>query len=474
MTLKFVRAGDIIDKPPLAMWLMAVSFKLFGINELALSLGQALLALGIILLTYLMGSEVLGRKGGFLASIILMLSAQFFYITRTPLLDIPLTFFTTLAFYFIFKLDKTENPLYFYPLAASGALAVLTKGPVGVVIPAAAGLFYLLTTKKLKLLLSFHLFFSAVLFIFITAPWFIFEYILLGPRFAEIFFSRNLFRFLYPTDVIGNLKQAAPQYDFYSYFVQIFLLFAPWSGFIYPAVIYSLKRPVQRLFLIWAGVAVLIFAFSLNYKIGRYILPAFPALAIILADFIERSFNQAAELKKYILASAWLNTVIVLPLLILGTIFLFVKFPSEQSAFRPILLPFLSIFSLGMGLGTIYLFRQNSYRAIITLAASSLLAYLTLVTCGALFINQALPLKVFCGEINNLAGPNDKIIKFGGEEPRQEYFYLNRPLEYVLDLDRAQLQAYLKSKTKVYVLTQDKNVKAKRLREANNYFLFSN
>lgn len=481
-TLKFVNAGDIIDKPPLAMWLTAASFKIFGINEFALSLWQAILGVMTVILTYLMAKDTLGRQTGILAGLILMLSAQFFYIVRTPMLDIPLTFFITAVFYALFKLDRTQKPVYFYLAAVWCALALLTKGPVGAVIPILAYVLFKLLRRRINRGVQpqvpfavFHFIFSALLFLLIAAPWFIIEYRILGQKFLDIFFLRNFLRFLRPTDVIGDLTQIAPQYDFYSYFLQIFLLMAPWGALVYPALFFSFKKKGTRFFLFWAAVAVAVFAFSLNYKLGRYILPAFPALAILVACMLNAALDKATELRRYILASAWINLILVVPLFTLATIFLIIKFPAEQLSLRPIALPFLSIFSLGLVVGTVYLFLNNTRKSILAFAACSAVAYCVFVTCAALYIDNALPTKTFCLEINKMAKSGDSIVRFAGEDPRQEYFYLDHPLVYIKDINK--LMQKLRSKTKLYGITQDKRVletRAKIIKETSGYYLFSN
>ena len=508
MTLKFVNSNDIIDKPPLTMWLMAISFKLFGINEFALSLWHSLFAIGCVLLTYFMGKELFGRRGGLLAGLILMLSGQFFYITRTPMIDIPLTFFITSAFYCIFKLNKTGNNLYYYPLALSMALALLTKGPIGAVIPLAS----LILFKILNIFLpshnpqpntqakthnSFlHFSLSALLFFAISAPWFIIEYKILGQPFADIFFLRNFMRFFRPTDVIGNLTQIAPQYDFYSYFLQIFLLFAPWGGFVYPAIFYGTKDKNQKLFLIWAAVAVGFFAFSLNYKIGRYILPAFPALAIIVANFLESAIKEPEKLKRYISTSAWLNAILLIPIFAIATIYLFIAFPSEINAFKPIALPFLAIFSAGLIAGTFFLFKREVKKAVITFMLSSTLAYVVFIITAGLFINTALPTKTLLLEMNEIANANQGMqmviaIIYKGEVPRQEYFYIQDDLFSKYDdeivnfiTDKKILEATFKTNSwKKYPniligISKEQEIKdikqIKILKEINGYMLFSN
>lgn len=483
MTLKFVDSSDIIDKPPFAMWMMAGSFKLFGINEFALSLWHALLAVGTIILTYLIGRETINRLGGILSAVILMLSAQFFYITRTPMLDIPLVFFITLSFYCFHKIKDSKNPIFYYVAAFSCAGALLTKGPVGIAIPALSFFIYMLITRNWKPILTIHssralsrdFLLSTIFFFFLSAPWFVIEYKILGQKFLDLFFLRNFLRFLRPTDVIGDIKKIAPQYDFYSYFIQVFLLFAPWSGFVYPAVFNSFKQKEQRLNLIWAIVGVCIFAFSLNYKIGRYILPAFPPLSIMIACLIAQAASNFEPYKKYIRVSAWLNITVLAPLLTIGTIFLLVKFPAEQMAFAPIALPFLCIFSLGIIVGTVRLFQGKVLGAVSMFGAFTIFAYMAFITCGAIYIDKALPVKQFCLEINQMAQPKDLVIKYKGDDPRQEYFYLNNIPIFIKD--KKELTSLLASKNRVYGMTQDKeirNTKAKLLQETNGYMLFSN
>lgn len=478
ITLKFVNHSDIIDKPPLFMWAAAASFKLFGANEFALSLPHSLFAIGIILFSYLMAKEAFGRRAGLLAGFILMLSAQFFYICRTPMLDIPLTFFVTWSIYSIFKLIKTENKLYYYPLAAACALGLLIKGPVALAIPGTTFAAYMVFSKKFSLLSTIHFLLSIFLFFAIAAPWFIIEYRILGQKFADIFFARNLFRFLSPTDIVGDIKQIAPQYDFYSYFIQIFLLFAPWSGFVYPAIFASIKKQKMQLFLIWAATAVFIFAFSLNYKIGRYILPAFPALAIIVAVFLDEALDKSNNLRKHILISAWLNIAIVIPILTLGTVLLIIKFPAEQAAFKPIALPFLTIFSIGLIVGTILLFLNKIRTSIIAFIFATTLSYIIFITTGAIFLDNALPTRSLCREINKSAYSRDIILINSKEEPRREYFYIDKGfICYVKDFKDVRSYLYAKDRIRYFGITQDKrikNISTNILREVNGYYLFIN
>ena len=104
-----------------------------------------------------------------------------------------------------------------------------------------------------------------------------------------------------------------------------------------------------------------------------------------------------------------------------------------------------------------------------------MVAYVVFITCGGLFLYDALPTKDFCLEINKIAKPGQMIIKYAGEQPRQEIFYLNNPLKYITDKD--ELTKALDSKENLIGLTQDGSIlstSAKVIRIVNGNFLFSN
>src|SRR5512138_213450 len=85
------------EKPPLLYWLNALSFSLFGQNEFAARLPCACAGLLTILAVYWLGRELLGRRTGLLAAVVLGSSAGFIPQARIPLTDMPLTLGLTLC-----------------------------------------------------------------------------------------------------------------------------------------------------------------------------------------------------------------------------------------------------------------------------------------------------------------------------------------------------------------------------------------
>ncbi|MBM2834126.1 MAG: hypothetical protein HW406_1287 [Candidatus Brocadiaceae bacterium] len=91
-----------INKPPLFYWTIAISYKLFGINEFSARLPSALAAIGTVLITYLWGKRLEDRKNGFWAGMVLMASPLFFLISRFCITDMLLTFFVCSSLYLFF------------------------------------------------------------------------------------------------------------------------------------------------------------------------------------------------------------------------------------------------------------------------------------------------------------------------------------------------------------------------------------
>jgi len=475
LTPRFIHPESIIDRPPLMPWLMAASFKIFGVNEFAISFWHSLMALGCVLITYFMGKELFTKKTGFISALILLTTAQFFYQGRSPLQDMPLTFFLASAFYCFILFEKRKNYLFYYFIPVFLGLATLTKGPVGLVLFGLAIFIYLWVEKKFLKYLNLHLLGASVLFLLIALPWYLAEYRILGTPFLQVILKGNVGRFFFPVDAVGKAAVIEPQYNFYSYVLQLFLLAVPWSGFLYPAIYNSFKKKSFLLF-IWAAVVVLFFSLSLNHKIARYILPAFPAFSLMIGklwnDFLENNKEW-----KIMLFSDWLNVLLVVPLLFLGTLYLILNFPAEQAAYQPIVLPLLIILSSGMLLSSLILFFRKAPAAFVSFVLTALIGYLVLIPLTDIYFKEANPTKYFSLKINQLAKPGDQVVKYQGGEDHLMIFYLNSIPATIGD--RMELIKLMK-KQRVWAVTEDPRAveglkyPVNIIERKNNFVLFTN
>ncbi|WP_224982730.1 phospholipid carrier-dependent glycosyltransferase [Geomonas agri] len=279
------------EKPVLLYWLNAASFYLFGISEFTARLACALSGLGTVLFSYHLGRELFGRRTGLLAALILGGCTGFLIQSRINITDIPLTFTVTVALgsYILAARDADQpRPGYYYLFYIFAALAVLAKGLIGMVLPGAVVFWHIVLTRRWRILKEMRLVTGLLVFFAVASPWFVLV-CQRNPEFFQFFFIHEHFeRFL--TKVHGR-------YQPIWYFVPILIGFMiPWSFFILPALRNfwrnrSLPGGEARLYLaLWA---IIIFAFfsKSNSKLPAYILPVYPALAILIAGVFDRAFN---------------------------------------------------------------------------------------------------------------------------------------------------------------------------------------
>lgn len=138
------------EKPPMIYWASMVSFGLLGRTEFAGRAPCALCALLLVLMTWAFGARVFGRRAGFLAAIVLATSLAFVVVARMILTDMMLALFVCGSCFAFWLADGDARPRHGMIALAlvSAALAVLTKGPIGALVPALAAAVYLLVARR--------------------------------------------------------------------------------------------------------------------------------------------------------------------------------------------------------------------------------------------------------------------------------------------------------------------------------------
>ncbi|HEY4744199.1 MAG TPA: glycosyltransferase family 39 protein [Desulfuromonadaceae bacterium] len=278
-TLNYVH---YFEKPPLHYWLTALSFKVFGMNEFAARFAGALAGFLTVLLVYHTARKLFGKREGLFSAVILGSTTGFVAQSRINLTDMTLTFCLSAALCcFIVAADDRERHKgpYYYLFYLFAALAVLTKGLIGLVFPIGIIVIHLALFRRRNLLKEMRVVSGTFLFLAVTVPWFVLVS-LRNPEFPRFFFiHEHLERFL--TTVHGRYQ---PPWFFLP--VLLATMF-PWSLFIVRAVAQAWKErrhaDGERLvfLLIWAAVIFLFFSAS-HSKLVPYILPVFPPLAMLL------------------------------------------------------------------------------------------------------------------------------------------------------------------------------------------------
>lgn len=426
-TLNYVK---YFEKPPLLYWLNAVSIWIFGQNEFAARLPSALCGLATVLATYLIARKLYDRRTALISAIMLGTSAGFVLQSRIILTDMLLTFCLTAALGAFIVASQREgrrsNPLPWYLFYLFCALAVLAKGLIGIVFPAGIIFFYLLLSKRWKLLAEMRFATGLLLFLAVTIPWFV-AVSLQNPEFPRFFFIHEHFE-RFTSTVHGR-------YQPIWFFLPVLLgTMLPWSFFIPGALGRAWRdrrhdegRPGLYL-LIWITVIFLFFSKS-SSKLVPYILPIFPPLAMLIAHRISSLMEgRGRELK---LAAIMLGTTLtILGLAGLG----YARLPQTVSLVTDILpqlavplqrfvnhapqLSMAACLSVGLlfllqGVGVLATTNRNPARMLTVICICSFLLEILIpyLIMGA--IAQSESPRDLALKARSLAGPDTRIVTFG-------------------------------------------------------------
>ncbi len=262
------------EKPPLQYWTTAAAFALVGVHDWSARLWTALTGFAGLILVFCYANLLFGRPTGFYAAAILAGSPLYALLGQYNTLDMGVTFFLSAAIFAF----AAGHMLVFW---AACALAVLSKGLIGIVLPLGAVFLYMVIARDWSIVRRIRPFAGPALFLAIAAPWFV-AVSAANPEFAHFFFVQEHFQ-RFTTEMHGR---GAPAW----YFVAVLAAgMAPW---LIPLGA-GLYRPIRSghraelLLLIWAAVVLLFFSAS-HSKLSSYILPAFPALAVLAARTLER------------------------------------------------------------------------------------------------------------------------------------------------------------------------------------------
>jgi 4-amino-4-deoxy-L-arabinose transferase-like glycosyltransferase len=276
------------DKPALSNWLVAASFVVFGFTDFAARFPSALMGTGCVFLTFAIGRRFFGRNAGFLAALTLATSLLLIILSRMVVYDVTFTFFTTLSLYFICDaLFGSRRKSAFLAFHASVALAVLTKGLLGLAVPGLAIAVLLLWSRDLARIREFRLVGGAMIIAVIVTPWYVMME-LANPGYLDYFIVNQ-----HLGNLLGNAGQSVARHPqpFFYYIPVLLLGLFPWS-FLLPAALHgawALRKQEAQLptvfLLSWLVAGFLLFSYATS-KLSTYILPLFPAAALLLGKYI--------------------------------------------------------------------------------------------------------------------------------------------------------------------------------------------
>lgn len=296
------RLGGIkwFEKPALTYWLSSAGYALLGENEFGARFGVAVIAAVGALLLYLFGRRAHSARFGYLSAAALVTCGLWPGFARGATFDLPLTVAIEMALFSFFFWDNKEAKLgkdrLWYVFCFALGLATLAKGLVGIVLPLAVIAPYLVLTRNWKASLKPRLLaIGALIFLATTAIWYAPVIAQNGREFIDEFFIGHHFqRYL-----SNKYKHPQPGYFF---LLVVFAGSFPWSFCLLSGAWRALKQWRERaddrlgLFLwLWVIVPIVFFSFS-GSKLPGYILPVFPAVALIVGKELIRWWSDETPL----------------------------------------------------------------------------------------------------------------------------------------------------------------------------------
>jgi len=445
------------EKPILYYWLVIGSYKVFGVNEFAARFPSAVLGVIGVAGVYLLGRLFFSSRTGLFSALILATCMEYVVLSRACVTDMALMVFVLFCMlFFLGGWIKGKRHLYFFS-AAMAALAVLTKGPIGLFIPVVTIGLYVLLSRQWKKIKDVPFGWCALIFLAICLPWYITAARIHGAVFINEFFGfQNITRFLKPEHRIGTSP--------FFYFPVVLGGFFPWSIFLPMAAwhIYKERNAASRvkahgLFLAaWFLVVFVFFSIS-RTKLVTYIFPLFPVMAVVTGRFWERFVAGAEDsvLRKHMKIS--FTVFIAVSIVALAGICLFVGFYKDQRYIQALSGTVLTgaVFAAGLVVSWMLFIRGKKSSSFYAIVLTVVLASFPLILRILPEIEKIEASKVLSLEVKKIAAPGEAI---GGESDhcRGVAFYTGRT--DIVDIHPfSSLKAFLSREERVWCIIQRKH-----------------
>lgn len=326
------------EKPPLVYWLSALTIREFGASEFTGRIWGGIFSVIGVLLTYATGRAIYGRTTGIWAAIILSTTLMYYIMSQIILLDMAVAVtISGCLFSFLLAMREPKGRKRFGLFMACYtfmALATLSKGLIGIALPGAVMFFWVLLLNRWRTLWPFYPICGTLLLLAIAAPWHVLA-ARANPDFLYFYFvHEHWLRFT--TTIHGR-------YEPWWFFLPLFI------GGLFPWLFYSGtvfrdslpggwkergKNPEAWFFLIWIVFIILFFSKSQS-KLIPYILPVFPAAAVMIGRSIGKMWDGLSAEK--FRAGTWAFVVTALALTIAAAVAKVPKDQPEIAAFVPLL-----------------------------------------------------------------------------------------------------------------------------------------
>jgi 4-amino-4-deoxy-L-arabinose transferase-like glycosyltransferase len=307
------------EKPPLQTWMNALSFTLFGLGEWQARLWTGLCGLFGVVLTGVAGTRVFGARIGFYAALVLGSSFYWVACSQIDSLDMGLSGMMTVALCALLIAQRddasgSERRNWMLVCWAGMALSVLSKGLIGLVLPGGVLVFYTIFSRDWAIWKRLHLVKGLLLFFLIATPWFVLVG-LKNPEQPHFFFVHEHFdRFL--------KKEHHREAAWYIFFVLLAAGSVPWVGVLIQSLVGAARRDGETtkfrprlMLLVWVAFITLFFTKS-NSKLPGYILPVFPAVALLVAVYLDAGTRRGRMVTAALTALLGVGFLVTVPFML--------------------------------------------------------------------------------------------------------------------------------------------------------------
>lgn len=412
---------DFVDKPPVSIWPIAISYKLFGVSDWSTKAWHSLLAVCCIVLTYLFAKELFSVRAAFWGGLVFLTSALMFYAGQVPQQDVPVVFMTLFSLFSFFRFLRTDKLVYFYLVWLGMGLNLLTRGLPGIAFIAGPIIVFFILRKFFKApidqkspdrkLIGIHCMLGFIVFLVTGCGWYLLEYLRRGPAFLDPFIGSGLRRYASP------MFSESPGSPIWVEFPYLIVALLPWSSFLWYAIKLGWKDRKHSgggilLILAWFFVAFGL-ALAIKWRVIRYLLPCLPPLAILIGRVIDGIWAEPVETDslRAFRFSAIANLIIVIPVfLALLSYSLGLVNDDAQKLYLPAVMPFLVTILIGITAFCIFIFMKKPRWAVLLLVSFTFVSYLFLLTGVRKNIDLINPWPELAREISTLREPGEDLI----------------------------------------------------------------
>jgi len=290
-------------KPPLFIWALMMSGKIFGFHNFSMRLPSVIFGILSIVVMFIFISKLFGLYTGFFSSFILLFTQQFLYYSRSATMEILYSLLLFSAFLSFWYAYKYGYKIGYYLLGIFVGLAVMTRNIAGF-IPYFIIFVYALIVKDFSMFKKIDFYVGIILSLLISLPWHVYMIVNFGERFIHSYFG-VIFRYF--------LKEKKVWYE---YIRKILENYWPWLPFLIIGIVDKVKKFKSEKQTFGSLMLVYIFVFFTIYQISKYKFPQYIVpLYYPFAIFSAQGLYKVDKVRKFIFSKIFISLGVIYTLL---------------------------------------------------------------------------------------------------------------------------------------------------------------